>query len=85
MFEIGQWIVDSNGASGYIESIESHNRYVVVFPEFEKAFKRFATEIKPAPIETSYNDYNVYFLQKLAVNTNEREWFNELSNRLGVK
>jgi len=85
MFEIGQWVVDGNGAFGYIESAESHNRYVVVFPEFGKAFKRFATELKPAPIETPYNDYNIHFLQTLAVNTNDRDWFNELSNRLGVK
>jgi hypothetical protein len=85
MFKVGEWIIDLMGDVGIITEVKTLDRYELVIPRTRKMIVRFESELTHAPMETLYNDYNIHFLQTLAVNTGDREWFENLSEKLGVK
>lgn len=81
MFKDGQWVVDIAGGLGFIRDKESDTRYYVVFPNSRFAKIRNEDELEPAP-EFTPDELDIYSMQHLAVESNDKDWYDELGCRL---
>lgn len=79
MFTIGDWVKDSEtGRIGILRSL-GWNKVVVRIGSYDVL--RYPEEIEPAPLEILEED--IHSMQHLAVEIGDKEWFLELSQRLG--
>lgn len=80
MLKIGDWVLDTMGELGFIDSKKNGNRFNVIFPKNERIATRFRGELELAPITLENED--IHTLQALAVETNDSEWFASLGKGL---
>lgn len=89
MLSVGDWVTDKHGKTGYIVSVHENNYYVKFVNNRYGTSLRFhsfvaSTEVEYAPFEFTPDEDDLYFLINLALDTNDKDWFNELTSKLPV-
>ncbi|MEJ9151038.1 hypothetical protein [Bacillus smithii] len=89
MFQVGDWVVDPHGSIGYIEQIHGFQvRVKLVRNKFGKKTNQinhyYINELSPTPVEASEKT-QILSIVDIALDTNDRDWFFELTERMGTE
>ncbi|MCM3651310.1 IDEAL domain-containing protein [Metabacillus litoralis] len=90
MFQLSEWVKDDSGRLGYITGVHIDNQITARFIrsaagyEMNSTAVKQSTEVKHAPLETTPSEDDLYFLINLSLDTNDEEWFKELTSKLPV-
>jgi uncharacterized protein YpiB (UPF0302 family) len=89
MYSEGDWIKDHNGRLGFVTGIHRDNQITARFIRSSHGYPIQSTsimhtnKIKLAPLESTPEE-DLYYLIDLALKTNDKDWFKELSSKLPV-
>jgi uncharacterized protein YpiB (UPF0302 family) len=90
MFSEGDWVKDQNGRLGFVTGIYRDNQITARFIRSSNGYPIKSTsimhtnDIKLAPLESTLEEDDLYYLIDLALKTNDKDWFKELSSKLPV-
>lgn len=95
MFKNGEWVIYNGdrikNALGYVEESNDETSLVTLIlngrndTKIYRQLQAMNTDLTLAPINSTYFNEENQFLVNLALDTNDKEWFQELSKRFLVQ
>lgn len=86
MLKVGDWVLDNNLETAYIKAITADsskpNIFISYHPKSQRIRWVYASDI--VLLENELEDEDILAMQHLAVNTGDKNWFNELSTGLST-